>query len=247
MICLQRLGLCRTVKMVRSHTAPRGAQLKQLTRLDYWILKGNWQSPGAARGRAPCASVLEPHHKSSRSRYLRELPTGIRTAKERPAVATAALGHTLYPPVAQEQGRVHLTSRGSKHGMSPTTTEGGKTRLTRTHWPLGSPSEPHETARALRARLRPPHGPTRPARCRPGLQASGHGHARGRLAEGVSPVLLGAIGRSMALQTREAPQESAGSANIYRIGRARPPDVPAGKKQQHMRTRGVSVADTRHR
>jgi len=60
--------------------------------------------------------------------------------------------------------------------MSPTTTtEGGKTRLTRTHWPLGSPSEPHETARALRARLRPPHGPTRPARCRPGLQASGHG------------------------------------------------------------------------
>ena len=105
----------------------------------------------------------------------RELPTGIRTAKERLAVATAALGHTLYPPVAQEQGRVHLTSRGSKHGMSPTTTEGGKTRLTRTHWPLGSPSEPHETARALRARLRPPHGPTRPARCRPGLQASGHG------------------------------------------------------------------------
>ena len=71
--------------------------------------------------------------------------------------------------------------------------------------------------------------------------------SRGRLAEGVSPVLLGAIGRSMALQTREAPQKSAGSANIYRIGRARPPDVPAGKKQQHMRTRGVSVADTRHR
>ena len=52
---------------------------------------------------------------------------------------------------------------------------GRQTRLTRTPRPVGSPPEPHETARALRARLRPPHGPTRPARCRPGLQASGHG------------------------------------------------------------------------
>jgi hypothetical protein len=122
---------------------------------------------------------------------------------------------------------------------------GRQTRLTRTPRPVGSPPEPHETARALRARLRPPHGPTRPARCRPGLQASGHGHARGRLAEGVSPVLLGAIGRSMALQTREARREPTSFANIYRIRRPRPPDVPAGKKKATGSTRGVSVADTR--
>ena len=122
---------------------------------------------------------------------------------------------------------------------------GRQTRLTRTPRPVGSPPEPHETARALRARLRPPHGPTRPARCRPGLQASGHGHARGRLAEGVSPVLLGAIGRSMALQTREARREPTSFANIYRIRRPRPPDVPAGKKKATGSTRGVSVVDTR--
>ena len=164
-------------------------------------------------------------------------------------MATAAHGCMLYPSVARKHrwnwSRTDDQKHGSKHGLSPTTTEGGKTRLTRTHWPLGSPSEPHETARALRARLRPPHGPTRPARCRPGLQASGHGHARGRLAEGVSPVLLGAIGRSMALQTREARREPTSFANIYRIRRPRPPDVPAGKKKATGSTRGVSVADTR--
>ena len=94
-------------------------------------------------------------------------------------MATAAHGCMLYPPVAREHrwnwSRTDDQKHGSKHGLSPTTTEGGKTRLTRTPRPVGSPPEPHETARALRARLRPPHGPTRPARCRPGLQASGHG------------------------------------------------------------------------
>lgn len=81
-------------------------------------------------------------------------------------MATAAHGCMLYPSVARKHRwnwiRTDDQKHGSKHGLSPTTTEGGKTRLTRTHWPLGSPSEPHETARALRARLRPPHGPHDP-------------------------------------------------------------------------------------
>ena len=178
----------------------------------------------------------------------KELRTGIRTAAERPAMATAAHGCMLYPPVAREHR--WNWSRTDDRSMAPSHEphhhhRGRQTRLTRTPRPVGSPPEPHETARALRARLRPPHGPTRPARCRPGLQASGHGHARGRLAEGVSPVLLGAIGRSMALQTREARREPTSFANIYRIRRPRPPDVPAGKKKATGSTRGVSVVDTR--
>ena len=49
----------------------------------------------------------------------KELQTSIRTAVERLAVATAAFGRTLYPPIAQEQRAATLTSQGSKHGSEP--------------------------------------------------------------------------------------------------------------------------------
>ena len=61
----QRLGLCRTVKMV-AHGAPR--RTAQIWRFP--ASKHANDAPRAARGRAPCASVLEPHNKPKCSVYL---------------------------------------------------------------------------------------------------------------------------------------------------------------------------------
>ena len=62
-----------------AHGAPwRTAQAAHSTRLLDFEKETDSESPRAARGRAPCASVLEPHHKSSRSRYLRELKKALK-------------------------------------------------------------------------------------------------------------------------------------------------------------------------
>ena len=63
----QRLGLCRTVKMV-AHGAPR--RVAQIWRFRAWSIQHENDAPRAARGRAPCASVLEPHNKPKCSEYL---------------------------------------------------------------------------------------------------------------------------------------------------------------------------------
>ena len=89
------------------------------------------------------------------------------------------------PDRAVPRGRHALGQEG--RSMSTTAIEGRNARRIRTPRPLGSTPEAGGTARALRARLRPPHGPTAPAQCRPGLQAGEICSTRGRLVESYLP------------------------------------------------------------
>ena len=166
------------------------------------------------------------------------------------------------PRVAQAS----LDTGSASTGHSGNSTRAGPRRQTIHPWPIGppplgaagnrlipeprpfrSPPEPHEAARAL-GRLSGRHTATvQPSDGRHGLQADAHGPHKAGLQRARSRHPGGASRRSAARSLR-TPMEASTRVKYGCSRRGRRPHLtPAGKKQQHMRTRGVSVANTRHR